>query len=182
MMDVYMYPPDAKYPGCTLKMYVRGDDYTFYIVFDYDGILKWPYVGFLIYGLGKPELRIEGTFIIDATNGNGKLFEDDRIDYYKIYYDLKIQMDIAMIHFPKSDSLYRPKSEEQALRFCFVEWKNFLEFELEHKSLRSLFVKYPDHYSIIPFRSQIEFINGRILIVLLDDESGIYLAKLNFWS
>ena len=182
MMDVFAHPPDARgYPGCKLNTYVRGGDYAFYIEFDYNGILKWPYVGFSTNGLCKPYMPFDGTtFIVDATTGNGELFGDDSYD--AIYYDLKIQMDIAMIHFPKTYSYRWQKSEEQALRFCFVEWKNFLEFELEHKSLRSLFVKYPDHYSIIPFRSQIKFSNGRILIVLLKDKSGIYLAKLNFWS
>ena len=134
-------------------------------------------------GLDKNQyLQFDGFYIIDATTGKGKVLKFVDIFRDSIMYDLKIHMDIAMIHFPKPYSRHWPICEEQALRFCFVEWKNFLDCELEHKSLRSLFVKYPDHYSIIPFRSQIKFTNGRILIVLLEDESGIYLAKLNFWS
>ena len=188
MMDVYVYPPiENQTYGCTLKGYLV-DDYAFYIEFDYDGILKWPYVGFSTHALCKPFFGFDGTFIIDATTGKGKLCRDPRDHYHCVVfrpfeYDLEFHMEIAMIHFVKN--LYwgvHTVKEDQALRLCFVELDKYLDYELEHKSVRNLFVKYPDRFNITPYRSQIGFTNGRILIVILKDRSGIYLAKLNFWS
>ena len=182
VIDLPGYTPQTLKDGLGL---LSSDEKYFYLEFDWDGILQWPYVGFFLLEPSEQFLYFEGTFIIDATTGVGKLFDSEEKNISNDDYDpidLKIHMDIAMIHFPKYQFHGPTKSEEQALRFCFVELKKYLDYELEHENVRSLFVKYPDRFSITQYRSQIGFTNGRILIVVLKDESGIFLAKLNFWS
>ena len=178
MMNVIIDLPP--YGPRTLESYLV-DNY-FYLEFVWDGILKWPYVGFNLHPLNyEPYVSFDGTFIIDATTGVGKLFDShERENDYHPTIDIRIQMDIAMIHF--QFHYLRKKDKKRAIKFCFVELNKYLDHELEHKSVRSLFVEYPDYFNITAIKSQIGFTNGKILILVLEDERGIYLAKLNFWS
>ena len=148
----------------------------FYLSFEWDGILEWPYVGFSANSaIFKPSLGFNGNFIIDATTGIGKLF------HFNDGYDLKFNMDMAMIHVPIKSF----KSNEKAklrMYICkmndylhsgglcfekpFVRWSQELSDVLNQKRVLSYFLK----------------AYGRILYFVVFKESGIYLYRWNFWS
>ena len=136
---------------------LERDTYAFFFELHWGGILKWPYVGFKAYTRGeKPGYY--GVFIIDATTGAGKRFKTD--------FDVKIYMDIWMVH----------RNEEYTFEFCeWIDWN--ISKKTNMMMMRS---KYQCPFR--SFRCCFQAVIGKILYLILLEESGIYLTKWNFWS
>ena len=179
MMNVEIVMP---YTGTlkTLSKVIDTDGQCFYIKFDWDGILEWPYVGFSVITLCKPYMPSPGTFIIDATTGVGKLFARPLFKWY----DLKFHMDIAMIHIPRS---WEDEQESRMWMF-FLKMNDFLSepYRKEHRTWRNVIVnyekQYPNVFDLKSVRSKFLAAFGRILYMVVFEDSGIYLFNWNFWS